>query len=98
MASPLQKTMVAQMPPPQLLAQASAPPQQQGPSPNKTMLINPSEGVVSMAQAQGMHVSGPTATAAEPAASQGASAGYWAVCLLMGVAIGVGAYLLVRFL
>lgn len=99
-ASPLQKTMVAQMPPPQLMAQASAPPQQQqqGPSPNKTVLLNPSEGVVSMAQAQGMHVSGPTASAAEPVASQGASAGYWAMCLLMGVALGVGAYLLVRFL
>ncbi len=101
-ASPLQKTMVAGIPPPQLAAMQAAQPAPAG-GPAKTMLINPSDGVVSMAQQQGVLPSGPLASpmAAGPLdapVAQGASAAYWAVCLFFGIAAGVGAYLLVRFL
>jgi eukaryotic-like serine/threonine-protein kinase len=87
-ASPLQKTMVAAMPPPMQMQQPAA-----GQAPagaNRTVLINPSDGVVSMAR--GM-------SAAEPAAAPpvpGASVTYWVLCLMCGIATGVGAYLLVR--
>ncbi|MEZ4358694.1 MAG: serine/threonine-protein kinase [Kofleriaceae bacterium] len=95
-ASPLQKTMVAGMPPPMLVAQ----PQQQqpaAPGPNKTMMINPSEGVVSMAQGMGGPAGPHPGMASGPSmVSQGASAAYWAVCLISGLAAGVGAYLIVR--
>lgn len=111
-ASPLQKTMVAGIPPPQLQQQqpASQPPSG---GPAKTMMINPTDGVVSIAQANqgsgmgmrpagmgpgmgpGMGIGAGAVDAPRP--SQGASAAYWIVCLLGGVAAGVGAYLIVRF-
>jgi serine/threonine-protein kinase len=55
----------------------------------KTMLLQPSEGVVSVARASG---------ALSNALSQGASTLFWAVCLTTGVAVGVIAYLIVRVL
>ncbi|MBK7536054.1 MAG: protein kinase [Myxococcales bacterium] len=117
-ASPLQKTMVAGLPPPQLTNPQGQPQQGQGPAagPNKTVVINPSEGVVSMAQQggmpgmqgmqgmpgmqgmQGMQGMGARPVEAMPPPSQGASAAYWTVCLLGGIAAGVGAYLIVRFI
>ena len=69
---------------------ASAAPRQAGP--NKTMMLNPSEGVVSM------HL-GPQAQPPPPSPpmqrSDGASAGFWLACMFIGSAIGVGAYFLV---
>lgn len=109
-ASPLQKTMVAGIPPPQLMQQQQPASQPPGPGggPAKTMMINPTDGVVSLAQANqgsgmGMRPNmgnmGAVGAGAvdSPRASQGASTAYWIVCLLGGVAAGVGAYLIVRF-
>ena len=109
-ASPLQKTMVAGIPPPQLLQQQQQPqPQPPGGGPAKTMMINPTDGVVSMANGgmrpgmgpgQGMPPMGMGMGmgAVEPARpAGGASAAYWTVCLFIGMAAGVGAYLIVRF-
>lgn len=110
-ASPLQKTMVAGIPPPQLqqLQQQQPPSQPPGGGPAKTMMINPTDGVVSMAQGNmgsgmgmrpgmgpGMGPGGMGAIEA-PRVNQGASAAYWIVCLIGGIAAGVGAYLIVRF-
>jgi eukaryotic-like serine/threonine-protein kinase len=56
------------------------------PAPNKTVLLQPSEGVVSVARA---------GSAVQPAAGaivEGASALYWIVCLFTGIAVGVLAY------
>jgi hypothetical protein len=99
-ASPLQKTMVAGLPPPQLTNPQGQPQQGHGPAagPNKTVVINPSEGVVSMAQQGGMQGMGERPVEAMTTPSQGASAAYWTVCLLVGIAAGVGAYLIVRFI
>jgi len=70
------------------------PPQGAGPSgPNKTVMLQPSEGVVSVARA-----GGPLAAAGGPmtsAIAQGASTLFWIVCLTTGVAVGVIAYLIV---
>jgi serine/threonine-protein kinase len=54
--------------------------------PNKTVMIQPTEGVVSMARG-----------AVQPATgsiSEGASTLYWIVCLLTGLAVGVLAYVI----
>ena len=53
---------------------------------NKTMLLQPSEGVVSMARTGGAV---PPATGAMV---EGASTLYWIVCLFTGIAVGVLAY------
>ena len=56
-------------------------------------MLQPSEGVVSVAR-QG----GPLAAAGGPMTSaiqQGASTVFWIVCLTVGVAVGVIAYLIV---
>jgi hypothetical protein len=103
-ASPLQKTMVAGIPPPQLLQQQQ-PPQSQPPGggPAKTMMINPTDGVVSMTggmrpgMGPGPGMMGAMGAVEPPRPAGGASAAYWAVCLFIGVAAGVGAYLIVRF-
>ena len=63
-----------------------------GPSgPNKTVMLQPSEGVVSVAR---------TGQAVQPAGTgmiqQGASTLFWIVSLMIGVMVGVGAYLIVR--
>jgi hypothetical protein len=66
------------------------------PSPNKTMLLQPSEGVVSVAR---------TGQAVQPAnqgagmmqqgmMQQGASTAFWIVSLFIGIAIGVLAYVI----
>ncbi len=80
--------MPGQMPGmPQGTPGAGFPPQQSGPSgPNKTVLLQPSEGVVSMARTGG---------AVQPATGpiiEGASTLYWIVCLFTGIAVGVLAY------
>jgi serine/threonine-protein kinase len=60
------------------------PPPQGGPA--KTMLLQPSEGVVSMAR-----TGGPMRPATGPIV-EGASTLYWIVCLFTGIAVGVLAY------
>jgi len=60
---------------------------QGGASPNKTIMLQPSEGVVSVAR---------TGSALQPvtegATSQGATPLFWVVSLLIGIAAGAGAY------
>ncbi len=58
-------------------------------SPNKTMMLNPSEGIISMHQPR--HP--PPMTS--PVPPQGTSIGFWLICLVVGAATGVGAYLIV---
>ena len=63
-----------------------------GPSgPNKTVMLQPSEGVVSVART-GHAVQAAGASMIQ----QGASTLFWIVSLLIGVLVGVGAYLIVR--
>lgn len=110
-ASPMQKTIVAGMAPPimggQMMQPGMAPqgtpgggfpPQGAAPSgPNKTVMLQPSEGVVSVARTGG------AVAAAAPGMSmtgamvqqQGASTLFWIVSLATGVAVGVIAYLIV---
>ena len=110
-ASAAQKTIVAGMAPPIMGGQlmqpgmqpqgtpgAGFPPQGAPPSsPNKTILLQPSEGVVSVARTGG------AVAAAAPGMSmtgamvqqQGASTLFWIVSLATGVAVGVIAYLIV---
>jgi hypothetical protein len=57
-----------------------------GPSPNKTVLLQPSEGVVSVAR------TGHPVQAATGPVVEGASTLYWIVCLFTGLAVGVLAY------
>src|SRR5262245_17226244 len=64
---------------------AGFPPPGQGP--NKTVLIQPSEGVVSMTQRGGQGL--------QAGVVQGASTLYWIVCLMIGIALGVLAYVIV---
>jgi eukaryotic-like serine/threonine-protein kinase len=61
------------------------PPQQQG-GPNKTVMLQPSEGVVSVAR------TGHAVQAATGPIVEGASTLYWIVCLFTGIAVGVLAY------
>jgi hypothetical protein len=78
---------------PQGTPNAGFPPQQQqgGAGPNKTVMLQPSEGVVSVARAGGAV---PTASGgAMP--QQGASTLYWIVCLVTGIAVGVLGYVIV---
>jgi serine/threonine-protein kinase len=102
-ASPMQKTLVGGMSPPvggqtgnpMMLPQGTpkqgyAPPGGGPPSaagPQKTVMLQPSEGVVSVARVAGM-VPGDVA--------HGASALFWIVSLVTGVAVGVLGYLIVR--
>ena len=63
------------------------PPQPSGPSgPNKTVMLQPSEGVVSMA------LTGGAVPPATGPIAEGASTLYWIVCLFTGIAVGVLAY------
>lgn len=57
---------------------------------NKTVLLQPSDGIVSVAQLGGASI-----PSAQPL-PQGASTLFWIVSLLIGIAVGVGAYLMVR--
>jgi hypothetical protein len=96
-----QKTIVAGMAPPimhgqmqpgqhpgQMLPQGTPgggfPPPQSGP--NKTVMLQPSEGVVSVAR------TGHAVQAATGPIVDGASTLYWIVCLFTGIAVGVLAY------
>jgi len=100
MSSPMMGPMPGQMPgqmPPGMMPHGQMPqmpPQMIGPNggaPNKTVLLQPSEGVVSVAQrgGQGLQVANMGAIV------QGASALYWVVCLTLGIAAGVIAYVIV---
>jgi serine/threonine-protein kinase len=60
--------------------------------PNKTVMLQTSEGVVSVARTGGQ------LPAAAGPVTQGASTLYWIVCLVAGVLVGVLAYVLVRHL
>jgi hypothetical protein len=80
---------------PQGTPNAGFPPQQgQAPSsgPQKTVMLQPSEGVVSVARTGGAVQA---AVAGAPAAAQGASTLYWIVCLVIGIAVGVLGYVIV---
>jgi serine/threonine-protein kinase len=105
-ASPMQKTIVAGMMPPGPggpmmqpgpggpMMPPGYPPMQQGGAaasgPNKTVMLNTSEGVVSVAR---------TGQAVQPvgtgAIQQGASTLFWIVSLVIGVAVGALAYVIV---
>jgi serine/threonine-protein kinase len=62
-----------------------------GPGPNKTILLQPTDGIVSVAQRGGA----PMQTRGGPQAQQGASTLFWIVSLVIGVAIGVLGYVIV---
>jgi hypothetical protein len=103
-ASPMQKTIVAGLAPPMMNGPGQMLPQQQpmmppggypqqgqpaSSGPNKTVLLQPSDGVVSVARTGG---------ALQPAGgkiSEGASPLFWIICLIMGVGVGVLAYVIV---
>jgi hypothetical protein len=77
-------------PPPGMPGMPGLPPGMQPPGqPNKTVLLQPTDGIVSVAQRGG---------AAIPSSSgvvQGATPLFWAVSLAIGIAVGVIAYLIV---
>jgi serine/threonine-protein kinase len=64
-----------------------------GPQPQKTMMLQPSDGVVSVARAGGAVQ--PAMPGAPPQVIQGASTVFWIVSLFTGIAIGVLAYVVV---
>ena len=69
---------------------ANAATQPQGVGPNKTVILQPSEGVVSVARTQQ-----PIQPAAGGAVQTGASTLFWIVSLFIGIAIGALAYVIV---
>jgi hypothetical protein len=73
------------------------PPQQGAPpsGPNKTVMLQPSEGVVSVARAGGAVAAAVPGMPMGGAMQQGASTLFWIVSLATGVAVGVIAYLIV---
>ncbi len=104
-ASPAQKTIVAGlapaimggqlMPPGSIPYPGGASPQMQpggtpAPGPNKTVMLAPSEGVVSVARSG--HAVPPVGSGA---IQQGASTLFWIVSLVIGVAVGALAYVIV---
>jgi eukaryotic-like serine/threonine-protein kinase len=109
-SSPMQKTVVAGMTAPVLPYGAGQSqqspaliPVNNGPSPNKTILLNPSEGIVSVARA-GAPIASANAMAsansmqrpvAAPSAG-GATVTFWIVCLICGVGLGALAFLIMR--
>jgi hypothetical protein len=60
---------------------------------NKTVMLQPSEGVVSVARTPGQAV--PAAGPMGLGIQQGASTVFWIVSLLIGVAVGALAYVIV---
>ncbi len=108
-SSPMQKTIVAGMAPPivggQMMQQPQGAPQgyapqpvPQQPGPNKTVVMQPTDGVVSMANRPGMPGMGMNAgpmTGPHAAAGGGASTLFWIVSLAIGIAVGVLAYVIV---
>ena len=104
-SAPNQKTIVAMQAPvinqgQMMQGQPNGfPPQQhpqqpmgQPPGPNKTVMLQPTDGIVSVAQRGGVPVSQSMNTAE---ASEGASTLFWIVSLVIGVAVGVAAYMIV---
>jgi eukaryotic-like serine/threonine-protein kinase len=70
------------------------PPQGAPSGPNKTVMLQPSEGVVSVAR-QGGPLAAAGAGPRTGAVVQGATTLFWIICLTAGVAVGVIAYLIV---
>ena len=105
-SSPMQKTIVAGMAPPimggQMMQQQpqGMPPQgtpagfpNQGGGPNKTVLLQPTDGIVSVAQQQGR---APMPMPGMPGGQvQGATTLFWIVSLVIGIAVGVLGYVIV---
>ena len=107
-SSPMQRTIVAGMVPPivggQMMQQPphqmQSQPQQGGP--NKTVMLQPTDGIVSVAgraQGQPSGQMGPMGVNAmgmpRPAGGEGASTLFWIVALTIGIAVGVIAYAIV---
>jgi serine/threonine protein kinase len=110
--SHLQKTMIAGAPPvlppgfsfPPIGANSASPgggyPQAPSGGPNKTVMLQPSEGIVSVARNGG--VIAPAAMLQNRAAalpnppSSGATTTFWIICLLAGIALGALAFVVVR--
>jgi serine/threonine-protein kinase len=107
-SSPMQKTIVAGMAPPimggQMMQQhpQGMPPQgtpsgfpnQGGPGPNKTVLLQPTDGIVSVAQQHGRPAGMPMPGMPGPQV-QGATTLFWIVSLVIGIAVGVLGYVIV---
>jgi serine/threonine-protein kinase len=80
-----------QQPQPGYPQQPGYPPQQGGPGPNKTVMLQPTDGIVSVAQRGGAAIP----QSAMSSTSQGASTLFWIVSLMIGIALGVAAYVIV---
>jgi hypothetical protein len=98
-ASPMQKTIVAGIAPPMGMhgmpgqMQGQPPPgypMPHGGGPNKTVLLQATEGVVSVAR-----TGGAVQPAGTGAIQQGASTLFWIVSLMIGIAVGALAYVVV---
>jgi len=76
---------------PQQMQGQQMPGMQGGPGPNKTVLLQPTDGIVSVAQRGGAAMPGHGG----PQVQQGASTLFWIVSLVIGVAIGVLGYVIV---
>jgi len=96
-ATPQQKTMMVGIAPPQMGGPGMPPPGAPPPAhagpppaggPAKTIMLQPSEGIVSVAS------KGPLAAAAAEPAAQGASTAFWIASMLIGIAVGVLAYVI----
>ncbi|MEO8846495.1 MAG: serine/threonine-protein kinase [Kofleriaceae bacterium] len=78
-------------------------PPQGGPGPNKTVMLQPTDGIVSVAQRGGAAIPQsaipqsaiPQSAMMPAAAAQGASTLFWIVSLMIGIAVGVAAYVIV---
>ena len=79
---------------PGMMPGASTLPGQGGPGgPNKTVMLQPSEGIVSMARTG--HAVQPATGGPGAMVSQGASTLFWIVSLVIGIAVGALAYVVV---
>ena len=110
-APPNQKTIVAGMAPPIGMPQGvnvpGAPPGfqpgmqpppggQQPAGANKTVMLQPSDGVVSVARTgQALQPAGGPATGEGPSVQQGASTLFWIMSMIIGIGLGVLAYVIV---
>jgi serine/threonine protein kinase len=108
-APPNQKTIVAGMAPPIGMPQGvnvpGAPPgfqpgmqqpQQGQGQPNKTVMLQPSDGVVSVARTgQALQAAGPTTETGPAVRAGGASALFWIMSMIIGIGLGVLAYVIV---
>ncbi len=111
-ANPMQKTIVAGMAPqiqggqfmqpgmqqPNMMQQPGMMQPQQGQGPQKTVLLQPTDGIISVAAAGGpvgaqQPIAGPSGSSGQVA--QGASTAFWIVSLVIGVAVGALAYVIV---